>query len=157
MPTLLGCAWPLVGKAYRESLPLGIRRLLRQASGKDKEQLETPLTAAPALHPTPQLEAYRRTAGRCDDVSMTKRANEAHYPVPSDDDIARATRLLNRIGGPNVSWGAIDIFEVLTGEHRLAVERSASQRLMRATWVLAAATVVLAIATIALIFATLAG
>jgi len=87
---------------------------------------------------------------------MARAAEAHHYPVPSDEDIARATDLLNRIGGPRVSWGAINVFEVLIGEHRLAVEQSAAQRLMRATWVLAAATVVLAVATMALIFATLA-
>ncbi len=64
---------------------------------------------------------------------------------------------MGKVGGPNVVWSASEVLEVLTGEHRLAAERSASQRLMRATWVLAGATVVLAVATIALIFATLAG
>lgn len=78
------------------------------------------------------------------------------YPVPSDEDIARANVLLRKIGGPNVSWGASSIFEVLSGEHRLQSEQRASDRLMRATWVLAAATVVLAIATTALMFATVA-
>ena len=87
---------------------------------------------------------------------MARAADAHHYPVPSDEDIARATALLSGIGGPQVNWGAINVFEVLIGEHRLAVEQSAAQRLMRATWVLAGATVVLAVATMALIFATLA-
>lgn len=87
---------------------------------------------------------------------MAREATEHHYPVPSDEDIARARDLLKRIGGSEVSWGAINVFEVLVGEHRMAVEQLAAQRLMRATWALAVATIVLAAATVALIFATLA-
>ncbi len=78
-----------------------------------------------------------------------------HFPIPNEGDIARAKDLLRGIGGPNVNWGASDVFEVLSGEHRLDIEERASARLMRATWVLAVATVVLALATIALIIATL--
>lgn len=85
---------------------------------------------------------------------MTKDPIAQSYPVPSDEDITRANALLRRIGGPNVSWGAVNVFEVLIGEHRLALEREAADRMMRATWVLAAATVVLAAATVALIIAT---
>ena len=83
-------------------------------------------------------------------------ANEHRYPVPTDDDIARAKAVLNKIGGVRVSWGADKIFEVLSGEHRLRLEQEASRRMMLATWVLTGATVVLAFATVALIFATLA-
>lgn len=79
-----------------------------------------------------------------------------HYPMPSDDDIARVSALLRKIGGPNVSWGSINVFDVLVGEHRLKLERLASDRLTRATWVLAGATIVLALATVVLIFATIA-
>lgn len=87
---------------------------------------------------------------------MARDAKAHHYPVPSDEDVARATVLLKRIGGPQVSWGAVNVLEVLIGEHRLAVEQLAAQRLMRATWVLAGATIVLAVATVAFTFATLA-
>jgi hypothetical protein len=87
---------------------------------------------------------------------MARNAKAHHYPVPSDEDLARARALLKRIGGAEVEWGAVNVFEVLIGEHRLAVEKLAAQRLMRATWVLACATIVLAIATVVLIFATLA-
>jgi hypothetical protein len=92
----------------------------------------------------------------CDDERMARKPEPHHYPVPSDEDIARANLLLRQIGGSNVSWGAANVFEVLVGEHRMAVENMTAERLMRATWVLAGATVVLAVATIALIFATLA-
>lgn len=87
---------------------------------------------------------------------MAKEAQVHHYPTPRDEDIARANDLLKRIGGSQVSWGAINVLEVLIGEHRLAVEQLAAQRLMRATWVLAGASIVLAVATVTLIFATLA-
>jgi len=87
---------------------------------------------------------------------MASDSNAHNYPVPRDEDIARARALLKRIGGPQVSWGAVNVLEVLIGEHRVAVENLAAKRLMRATWVLAGATIVLAIATVALIFATLA-
>jgi hypothetical protein len=87
---------------------------------------------------------------------MARDEKATHYPVPSDEDLARARDLLRRVGGPQVNWGAINVLEVLIGEHRLAMEKLAAQRLMRATWVLAGATIVLAIATVALIFATLA-
>ena len=79
-----------------------------------------------------------------------------HYPMPSDDDIARVNALLRRIGGPNVAWGSIDFFDGWVGEHRLRMWRLAWDRLTRATWVLAGATVVLALATVVLIFATIA-
>jgi hypothetical protein len=87
---------------------------------------------------------------------MARDDNAIHYPVPSDEDLARARDLLSKVGGPQVSWGAVNVLEVLVGEHRLATEKLAAQRLMRATWVLAGATIVLAVATVALIFATLA-
>ena len=87
---------------------------------------------------------------------MARDEHVPYYPVPSDEDLARARDLKRKVGGPRVSWGAVDVLDVLIGEHRLAVERLAAQRLMRATWVLAGATIVLAVATVALIFATLA-
>lgn len=89
-------------------------------------------------------------------MTFSRRASEHHYPVPSDDDLARARALLRSIGGETVTWGAVNVFEVLTGEHRLRVEKMATDRLIRATWVLAIATVVLAAATVALIIATYA-
>jgi hypothetical protein len=77
-------------------------------------------------------------------------------PTPSDEDIRRVRATLSTIGGKNVDWGAHQILDVLVVEHRMRSERLASERLMRATWVLAGATIVLAIATVVLIFATLA-
>lgn len=77
-------------------------------------------------------------------------------PEPTDDDLERVRSVLRRIGGPHVSWGAVNELEVLLTERRLQAERMASDRLIRASWVLAFATVILALATVALIFATLA-
>ncbi|RYB90832.1 hypothetical protein EUA06_11185 [Nocardioides glacieisoli] len=70
---------------------------------------------------------------------------------PSDDDLARINSLLHRIGGQNVSWGAVNKLEVWLTETRLESERLASKRLLVATWVLAAATLALVLATVGLI------
>ncbi len=86
---------------------------------------------------------------------MASDADAHHYPDPSEEDIARAKAIWTRIGGRNLQTSARDVFEVLIGEHRLAVEQEAAKRLRRATWVLAGSTITLALATIALIFATL--
>lgn len=83
-------------------------------------------------------------------------SSDRHLPVPTSDDIERVHGLLRSIGGANVTWGAHQVMEVLLVEHRMRSEQVASDRLMRATWVLAAATIVLAVATIALIFVTAA-
>lgn len=72
---------------------------------------------------------------------------------PSDDELARINSLLRRIGGPNVSWGAVHRLEVWVAETRLESERLASNRLLIATWVLAFATVALVVATVGLIVA----
>ena len=70
---------------------------------------------------------------------------------PSDDDLARINSLLGRVGGPNVAWGSVHKLEVWVAETRLESERLASNRLLVATWVLAAATVALVLATAGLI------
>jgi hypothetical protein len=55
-----------------------------------------------------------------------------------------------------VGWGAKAVLEVLVVEYRMRAERLASQRLIRATWVLALATIALVAATVGLIYATFA-
>ena len=77
-------------------------------------------------------------------------------PEPGDEDLDRIAKLLRKVGGPNVSWGAANVLDVLLTEWRLEAERKASDRIARATWVLAGSTIVLALATVALIFATMA-
>lgn len=77
-------------------------------------------------------------------------------PEPTDAELQRVADLLRRIGGTQVIWGAKDALEVLVVEHRMRAERLASQRLMRATWVLAVATIALVAATVGLIYATFA-
>lgn len=72
-----------------------------------------------------------------------------------DEDRERIGTLLKGIGGRDVVWGAQQSLEVWMAEHRMRAERLASERLTRATWVLAAVTIVLAAATVALVFATL--
>lgn len=80
----------------------------------------------------------------------------ALLPEPSDEDLEAVRRVLRRIGGPDVVWGANQSLEVLLSAQRLRAEQLASDRVAKGTWVLSIATVVLALATVALIFATLA-
>ncbi len=77
-------------------------------------------------------------------------------PEPSDDDLKRIERLLEKVRGRHVAWGASSVLDVLLVERRLHAERIASERLARATWVLAGSTIVLALATVVLLFATIA-
>ncbi|MCU1624079.1 MAG: hypothetical protein JWL79_2924 [Frankiales bacterium] len=76
------------------------------------------------------------------------------FAEPTDDDLARVATILGKIGGPHVGWGAQQSLDVLLVERQLAAERLASDRLTRATWVLAASTVALVLATIALVVVT---
>lgn len=78
------------------------------------------------------------------------------FAPPTEDDLHRVRSVLQGIGGKNVSWGAREVLEVLLVERRMWADRLASERLIRATWVLTGATIVLAVATTVLIFATLA-
>lgn len=72
---------------------------------------------------------------------------------PNQEEIKRIETVLRDIGGPHVQWGAINTLEVWLTETRLEAERTASRRLLIATWVLAAATVALVLATVGLIIA----
>ncbi len=77
-------------------------------------------------------------------------------PEPTDGDLDRIRRVLRKIGGPNVQWGAVNELEVLLTERRLEAEHLASKRLLRATWALVFSTIALVLATVGLIFATIA-
>lgn len=81
--------------------------------------------------------------------------NRDQFEIPSEADLERVRAVLAHIGGGNVVWGAGSSLEVLLVERRMAAERHASERLTRATVVLAMATVVLALATVALVLVTL--
>lgn len=74
---------------------------------------------------------------------------------PSEDDLLRVRAILARVGGPQVSWGAVNALEVLLTERRMEAERRASARLTRATWALVIATVGLVLATVVLVGATM--
>lgn len=76
--------------------------------------------------------------------------------TPSEAELERVRKLLSRVGGTHVGWGAQSVLDVLLLEQRMASDRAASERLNRATWSLAVATVVLALSTIALVVATIA-
>jgi hypothetical protein len=86
---------------------------------------------------------------------MTPKPERVTIEGPDDNDLERIRGLLHRIGGRNVSWGAVNSLEVWIAETRLEAERLASRRLLIATWVLAAATVALVIATVGLIVVAL--
>lgn len=81
------------------------------------------------------------------------KSREANIPGPTDDAIATISSMLQRIGGQHVVWGASSTLDVWLAETRLEAERTASRRLLVATWVLAASTVALVLATIGLIVA----
>ena len=72
------------------------------------------------------------------------------------EDRARVDELLRDIGGPNVSWGSVDVLNVWLAEKRMEADRAASRRVEIATWSLVVVTLVLALATVGLIVATLA-
>lgn len=75
--------------------------------------------------------------------------------APDDDELQRVNNVLNRVGGPNVQWGAVNRLEVWLIETRLEAERVATRRILIATWVLAVATVALVVATVGLLVVTL--
>lgn len=86
------------------------------------------------------------------------KADQGHdvYAV-SDADLERINGFLHRVGGPHVQWGAGNVLDVWVTEQRMKAEERASQRLLRATWVLAAATVALVLATVGLIVVAVVG
>lgn len=69
----------------------------------------------------------------------------------------RIGRLLRRIGGRDVTWGAQQTLDVWVVEQRARLDQRMSERIRTASWVLVAATFGLVICTAGLIWATLAG
>jgi len=76
---------------------------------------------------------------------------EMKVPEPSDDDLERIRRVLHKIGGSNVSWGAQNVLEVGTIEQRARQDAALSRRLLVASWALVVVTLGLVVATIGLI------
>ena len=77
-------------------------------------------------------------------------------PEPTDDDLARIRKLLRRIGGEQVVWGAQQLLDVWVVEQRARLDQQMAERIRTASWVLVAATFGLVICTAGLIWATLA-
>jgi hypothetical protein len=78
-------------------------------------------------------------------------------PEPTAEDLERIGKLLRRIGGQNVVWGAQQSLDVWVIEQRARLDQRMSERIRTASWVLVAATFGLVICTAGLIWATLAG
>ncbi|KSU55014.1 hypothetical protein [Microbacterium enclense] len=74
---------------------------------------------------------------------------------PDEADIDRIKAILRRVGGPMVTWGAVDVLNVWVVEQRAALDREMSERLSRASWALVVATIGLVVCTAGLIWATL--
>ena len=76
-------------------------------------------------------------------------------PGPSPEERERINDTLSQVAGIHgPSLSDRDILEVWLLEQRMKAERLASQRLTRATWVLATVTAALVLATVALVIAT---
>ncbi len=76
-------------------------------------------------------------------------------PAPTDEDLERIGALLEKIGGPQVSWDAKERLDVWALEHRARLDQQMSERLRGASWALVFTTVGLVAATGGLIWATL--
>lgn len=77
-------------------------------------------------------------------------------PEPTADDLERIGKLLRRVGGQDVIWGAQQSLDVWVVEQRARLDQRMSERIRTASWVLVAATFGLVICTAGLIWATLA-
>ena len=75
---------------------------------------------------------------------------------PSPEDLERIAKLLRRIGGHDVIWGAQQTLDVWVVEQRARLDQRMSERIRTASWVLVATTFGLVICTAGLIGATLA-
>jgi len=76
-------------------------------------------------------------------------------PGPSPEERERINDTQSQVAGIHgPSLSDRDILEVWLLEQRMKAERLASQRLTRATWVLATVTAALVLATVALVIAT---
>lgn len=87
---------------------------------------------------------------------MNRQTLSSEIPEPTDEDVDRITRLLNRIGGPRVSWGAQSVPDVWVVEQRALLDQRMSERIRSASWALVIATIGLVACTAGLIWATLA-
>lgn len=77
-------------------------------------------------------------------------------PEPTAEDLERIDKLLRRVGGSSVTWGAQQSLDVWVMEQRARLDQRMSERIRTTSWALVAATVGLVVCTAGLIWATLA-
>lgn len=87
---------------------------------------------------------------------MRKAPDSHHVPEPTPEDLERIGKLLRRIGGNNVSWGAKQSLDVWVLEQRTRIDQQMSERMRASSWALVGVTVALVVCTAGLIWATLA-
>jgi hypothetical protein len=63
-------------------------------------------------------------------------SKDIEVPEPSDEDVERISRVLRRIGGEHVSWGAQNVLDVWTTEQRARQDAMLSRRLLVSSWAL---------------------
>lgn len=89
--------------------------------------------------------------------SSVRRTQITHQiPEPTPEELERIAKLLRRVGGQNVNWGAQQSLDVWVVEQRAKLDQRMSERIHTASWALVAATVGLVVCTAGLIWATLA-
>ena len=89
-------------------------------------------------------------------LTHMRRTKTVHQlPEPTARDLERIEKLLRRIGGPNVTWGAKESLDVWATEQRARLDQQMSDRVRSASWALVITTIGLVICTGGLIWATL--
>ena len=78
---------------------------------------------------------------------------EVIVPEPSDADVDRINRVLRKVGGGNVVWGAQNVLDGWTIAQRARQDAALSRRVLTASWALVGVTVGLVVATVGLIAA----
>lgn len=88
-------------------------------------------------------------------LAMRKLKPSHHVPEPTPEDLERIKKLLHRVGGDQVSWGAEDALNIWVIEQRVKLDQQMSKRIQVSSWSLVVATVGLVACTAGLIGATL--
>ncbi len=87
---------------------------------------------------------------------MPKHSDSNLVAEPTAEDLARLKAVLARVGGRDVSWGAVDVLNLWLVEHRARLDQQMSSQIRSSSWALVLATVGLVLCTAGLIWATLA-
>lgn len=89
-------------------------------------------------------------------LSMRKSKLYHQVPEPTPEDLERIKKLLHRIGGEHVVWGAGEVLNIWVIEQRVKLDQQMSKRIQWSSWSLVVVTVGLVACTAGLIWATLA-